>query len=124
MSARNKNQTPENSGQLTPLDEIRQEEARIAGQVFQAQQEAAGMRSAAQQQAEERKAQAAQNGMTDGTAEAQRRIQSAHEEADQITAAARTKLARPNGPENNQVKEVADWAVLLVLGTSQKDLVA
>lgn len=114
-----KTQPKETTG-LLPLDEIRQEEAKITSQVIQARQQAEAIRAAARQQAEELKSRAAADGARDGQNARAKRYAEAQDQASEIVLQARQQAEGFAVQTGDQINAAVDWAENLVFGFEQK----
>lgn len=106
---------------LSPLDEVRQEEARVASQILLARQEAEAAKQASVLLAQQKKTEAQQAGLEAGqisraqaiketTLEAQALIEKAHAEAETIVE---------NGRQS--VPKAALWVIRVVLGLETEE---
>lgn len=113
--------TPPNEiGGLLPLDEIRQEEAKITSHLIQARQQAEAIRVAAAQQAEQLKRQAVDDGTRDGQKARASRYAETQKQADQIIAQAHAAAEELAVKTGDQVESAVAWAENLVFGLKQR----
>lgn len=101
---------------IAPLDEIRQEEAKIARLRLLALEQAAALEQEARQQAEQAKEQARSDGLRDGEAARAQMTALAQQEAQQVVAQARVKADHLRAQTEPLVASAAAWAERVVLG--------
>jgi vacuolar-type H+-ATPase subunit H len=106
---------------LSPLDEIRQAEARAASHLLQARQEAEDAKQAAINQAAQIKAQAQQSGAKAGQARFAILVAEASREGVQITINAQTQAENIKQTRQQSVQEAALRSVQVVLGADWEE---
>jgi len=116
MWKRSAKSTSEIFSGLHPLDEIRQEEAKVTSQLFQARQQAEDIRLAAKQQAEQLKQQAGLEGTRDGQNARASQFAEAQKQANQIIAQASAIADGFSTQMEDQVENSVRWAEDIIFG--------
>lgn len=101
---------------LAPLEEIRQEEAKIAQRILLAREQAEATQQDAQRQVEMLKQQAYQRGIHDGEAAATQKIAEAQREAEHIVAQARAQALVIAAQVESSIEPATVMAEHIVLG--------
>ena len=116
MLKKKRSNRAESSPRLAPLEEIRQEEAKIAQRILLAREQAEAVQQDAQRQVEMLKQQAYQHGIHDGEAAATQKIAEAQREAEDIVAHARAQALVIAAQVESSIEPATVMAEHIVLG--------